>query len=168
MFSRKWSVLSKLSNVCVQSCLQHSLLILLMSAAFPGLSSVSFLILIICVFSLFLSVLLEVFKFYCSFQRTSSLIFYIVLQFSILIISTVIFIISSVLLVLGLFHFSFSQFLRWDLWLMIWELFCWESRVCKNWYWEPQLSTALGGWVTDCISVSRLPKDVESSFLKRR
>ena len=67
-FLRDWSISSKFSNMCVELFVIISM-ILLISAG----SIVIFLILVICVFFLFLSVLLEVSQFYSVFQRTISL-----------------------------------------------------------------------------------------------
>lgn len=87
------------------------------------ISPISFLILVVCVFFLFVSLarILSIVLIFFKETAFCFINFSVVFLFSVSLISTI-FIISFVLLVLALFHPSFSSFLRYEILLLFSDL----------------------------------------------
>lgn len=111
-FSRNWTILCKLLNFYIYTCLYFSLIILLKSAGCVVRIPLLFLMLINCIFPLYVSALLEIYQFYLSFQKTKTVSLIFSLVFVVLILLTpALIVIILFLLVFCLFCPSFSIFL---------------------------------------------------------
>ena len=127
------SIFSRLSNLLAYDCSLYSLMVFCISAVFLRFLLFAFLILFIWVLSSSWWVWPEVGKFCLPFQGTRSWFysfFSIVYWISILLISSLIFMIYFLLLTLG-FVCSFSNSFRWWVKLFIWDFFFFsEEGLC--------------------------------------